>query len=153
MNTYISFPNFNGNGLHIGIVYTRFNEKIGKMELESCLDELNKLSVNKFDISITSVPGALEIGIALSHMIKTSKYDALIALGAVVRGETYHFEIVSNEVASVISNIILKTGIPIANGVLTVDTNRQGIARAFDKGCTCAKVAVEMANFIKKFGK
>ena len=98
------------------------------------------------DVMVATVPGALELGVALSHMAETFEFDALIALGAVIRGETYHFEVVSNEMATAITRISLETGIPIANGVLTVDTDEQAQARA--PGRDCAQVAVEMANLV-----
>jgi 6,7-dimethyl-8-ribityllumazine synthase len=141
-------PDFNGEGLHIGIVRARFNEEIGQAELAACLAELGRLGVDERDIMVASVPGALELGVALSHMAETFEFDALIALGAVIRGETYHFEVVSNEMAAAISRISLQTGIPVANGVLTVDTVEQAQARAMDKGRDCARVAVEMANLV-----
>ena len=98
------------------------------------------------DIQLVTVPGALEIGFALSQLAKTQEFDALIALGAVIRGETYHFELVANESASVITRISLDHGIPIANGVLTCDTDDQAFARTLEKGRDCARAAVEMAN-------
>jgi len=130
MNPYILTPDLNGEGLHIGIVRARFNEEIGQAELEACLKEL------------------AELGVALSHMAETFEFDALIALGAVIRGETYHFEVVSNEMATAITRISLETGVPVANGVLTVDTDEQAQARAAGKGRDCAQVAVEMANLV-----
>ena len=142
-----SHPDLNGEGLHIGIVRARFNEEIGQAELEACLKELAELGVDERDVMVATVPGALELGVALSHMAETFEFDALIALGAVIRGETYHFEVVSNEMATAITRISLETGIPIANGVLTVDTDEQAQARAAGKG-DCAQVAVEMANLV-----
>ena len=146
MNPYIVTPDLNGEGLHIGIVRARFNESIGLTELEACLQELEALGVDERDVTVLSVPGALELGITLAQMAETGEFDALIALGAVIRGETYHFEVVSNESAAAISRIALETGIPVANGVLTVDTDEQAQARAAGKGADCAQVAVEMAN-------
>lgn len=148
MNPYILTPDLNGEGLHIGIVRARFNEEIGQIELQACLEELANLGVDERDVMVTTVPGALELGVALSHMAETFEFDALIALGAVIRGETYHFELVSNESAAAIARIALETGIPVANGVLTVDTDEQAQARAVGKGADCAKVAVEMANLV-----
>ena len=138
----------NGEGLHIGIVRARFNEDIGMMELDACLQELADLGVDERDIMVISVPGALELGVTLARMAETLEFDALIALGAVIRGETYHFEIVSNESAAAISRIALETSIPIANGVLTTDTDEHAEERASDKGRDCARCAVEMANLI-----
>ncbi len=148
MNPYTLSPDLNGEGLHIGIVRARFNEPIGQAELESCLAELAELGVDERDVMLVSVPGALELGVALAQMAETFEFDALIALGAVVRGDTYHFEIVSNESASAISRVSLETGIPVANGVLTTDTDEQAQARAAEKGRDCARSAVEMANLV-----
>ncbi|RTZ39997.1 6,7-dimethyl-8-ribityllumazine synthase [Candidimonas sp. SYP-B2681] len=148
MNPYTLSPDLNGEGLHIGIVRARFNEPIGQAELESCLAELAELGVDERDVMLVSVPGALELGVALAQMAETFEFDALIALGAVIRGDTYHFEIVSNESASAISRVALETGIPVANGVLTTDTDEQAQARATEKGRDCARSAVEMANLV-----
>jgi 6,7-dimethyl-8-ribityllumazine synthase len=138
----------NGEGLHIGIVRARFNEDIGLIELDTCLQELEALGVDERDIMVVTVPGALELGVTLARMAETFEFDALIALGAVIRGETYHFEIVSNESASAIARVALETGIPVANGVLTTETDEQAEARAADKGRACAQCAVEMANLV-----
>ncbi|WP_322995494.1 6,7-dimethyl-8-ribityllumazine synthase [Castellaniella sp.] len=148
MNPYVMTPDMNGEGLHIGIVRARFNAEIGEAELQTCLDELAALGVDERDIMVASVPGALELGVALAQMAESFEFDALIALGAVIRGETYHFEIVSNESASAISRVALETGIPVANGVLTVETDEQAQTRAADKGRDCARAAVEMANLV-----
>jgi 6,7-dimethyl-8-ribityllumazine synthase len=148
MNPYTLSPDLNGEGLHIGIVRARFNEEIGQAELEACLEELAKLGVDDRDVMLVTVPGALEMGVTLAKMAETFEFDALIALGAVIRGETYHFEIVSNEMAAAITRISVETGIPIANGVLTTDTDEQAEARAPGKGRDCAQVAVEMANLV-----
>ncbi len=148
MNPYVMTPDMNGEGLHIGIVRSRFNAEIGEAELQTCLDELAALGVDERDIMVVSVPGALELGVTLAQMAETFEFDALIALGAVIRGETYHFEIVSNESAGAISRIALETGIPVANGVLTTDTPEQAMSRAADKGRDCARAAVEMANLV-----
>ncbi|NYT75432.1 6,7-dimethyl-8-ribityllumazine synthase [Alcaligenaceae bacterium] len=148
MNPYVLTPDLNGEGLHIGIVRARFNEEIGQTEIEACLAELAELGVDERDIMVVSVPGALELGVTLAQMAETFEFDALIALGAVIRGETYHFEIVSNESASAISRVALETGIPVANGVLTTDTDEQAQARAAEKGRDCARTAIEMANLV-----
>ena len=100
-----------------------------------------------YDILLTTVPGALEIPLALQKLGESGEFDALIALGAVVRGETYHFELVSNESGAGITRVGLDLGIPIANGILTVDTDEQASARVVQKGKDCALAAVEMANF------
>ena len=114
-----------GTDLRIGIVVARFNEYAGRGEFDSCMDELRKLGVMDEDVTKISVPGALEIPLALQKLAQTDEYDALIALGAVIRGETYHFEIVSNESAAGIMRVSLDFEIPIANGVLTSNDDEQ----------------------------
>ncbi|HEX2518339.1 MAG TPA: 6,7-dimethyl-8-ribityllumazine synthase [Castellaniella sp.] len=148
MNPYVMTPDMNGEGLHIGIVRARFNAEIGEAELQTCVAELATLGVDERDVMVVSVPGALELGVTLAQMAETFEFDALIALGAVIRGETYHFETVSNESAAAISRVALETGIPVANGVLTAYTEEQAQVRAADKGRDCARVAVEMANLV-----
>ncbi len=148
MNPFTLAPDLDGEGLHIGIVRARFNEQIGLTQLEACLDELGKLGVDERDVMVVSVPGALEMGVTLAQMAETFEFDALIALGAVIRGDTYHFEIVSNESASAISRVALETGIPVANGVLTTENEEQAQARAEEKGRDCATAAVELANLL-----
>ncbi len=148
MNPFTMAPDLDGEGLHVGIVRARFNEEIGRTQLDACLQELARLGVDERDVMVVSVPGALEMGVSLAQMAETFEFDALIALGAVVRGETYHFEIVSNESASAISRISLETGIPVANGVLTTETMDQARERAQEKGRDCAAAAVEMANLL-----
>ncbi len=148
MSPYTISPDLNGEGLHIGIVRARFNETVGLTELDACLLELQELGVDERDIMIVTVPGALELGLTLAQMAETLEFDALIALGAVIRGETYHFEIVSNESAAAISRVGLETGIPVINGVLTTENEAQADDRASGKGRDCAQAAVEMANLI-----
>jgi len=148
MSPYTISPDMNGEGLHIGIVRARFNEEVGMTELDACLRELAELGVDERDIMVVSVPGALELGVTLAQMAQTHEFDALIALGAVIRGETYHFEIVSNESAAVISRVALETGVPVINGVLTTENVAQADERASGKGRDCAQAAVEMANLI-----
>jgi len=151
MNPLTLPPDLNGAGLRIGIVRARFNEEIGQAELDAALAELAACGVDEADVMVISVPGALELGAVLSQMAQTYEFDALIALGAVIRGETYHFEIVSNESAAAISRVAHETGIPVLNGVLTTDTDAQAQARAPEKGRDCARGAVEMANLMAKF--
>jgi 6,7-dimethyl-8-ribityllumazine synthase len=139
-----------GTELRIGIVRARFNEDIGLAELEACRVHLMELGVHDDDITVVSVPGALEVPLLLRELAATDDFDALIALGAVIRGETYHFEIVSNESASGITQVQLDTGIPVANGILTVDTDEQAMLRAPVKGKDCAEAAVEMANLLRR---
>ena len=140
-----------GTDLRIGIVVARFNEYAGRGEFEACLDELKKLGVLEEDVTKVSVPGALEIPFALQKLAQTDEYDALIALGAVIRGETYHFELVSNESGAGISRIALDYDIPVANGVLTTENDEQCEERIDMKGRDCARCAVEMANLAKEF--
>ena len=140
-----------GEGLRVGIVRSRFNEKIGVAMLEACKKRLAELRVTA--LTVISVPGALETPLALQKLANTEKYDALIALGAVVRGETRHFEIVADESASGLMQVQLDSGIPVANGILTTDTEEQAQARAVQKGKNCAEVAVEMANLGKNIVK
>jgi 6,7-dimethyl-8-ribityllumazine synthase len=137
-------PGSNGEGLRIGIVRSRFNEAIGSAMLEACRERLAELRVAS--VTEISVPGALEAPLALQKLANTGKYDALIALGAVIRGETYHFEIVADQSASGLMQVQLDGGIPVANGILTTDDEKQAQARAAQKGRDCAEVAVEMAN-------
>jgi 6,7-dimethyl-8-ribityllumazine synthase len=148
MSPFTLEPDMNGEGLHIGIVRARFNEEIGLIELDTCLQELEALGVDERNIMVITVPGALELGVTLARMAESYEFDALIALGAVIRGETYHFEIVSNESASAIARVALETGIPVANGVLTTETDEQAEERAAEKGADCARCAVEMANLV-----
>ena len=148
MTPYTLFPDMNGEGLHIGVVRARFNENIGMTELDACLAELAELGVDERDVMVVTVPGALELGLTLAKMAETYEFDALIALGAVIRGETYHFELVSNESGAAITRVALETGIPVINGVLTTETDEQAEVRAADKGRDCARAAVEMANLV-----
>jgi len=140
-------PDLSGAGLRVGIVRSRFNEEIGLAMLKACSARLKELGVTS--VRTESVPGALEAPLALQKLASTGHYDSLIALGAVIRGETYHFEVVSNESACGLMQVQLDTGIPIANGILTVDTEEQAEKRAAGKGRDCAAVAVEMANLAK----
>ena len=142
-------PNLAGAGIRVGIVMARFNLNIGEGLLSACTDELLDLGVARADIRIVTVPGALEIPLVLQTMANSGKYDALVALGAVIRGETYHFELVSNEMGAGVTRIGLDTGLPIANGVLTTEDDDQAIARMREKGADCARAAVEMANLLK----
>ncbi len=141
--------NLDGKGKKIGVVLSRFNSNIGDGLLAACYAELLKLGVNKDDIRIATVPGALETPLILQHMALSEKYDALIALGAIVRGETYHFEVVSNESARGISEVQLNTGIPVANAVLTTEDDDQALVRMQIKGAEAAQVAIEMANLVR----
>jgi 6,7-dimethyl-8-ribityllumazine synthase len=137
-----------GEGLRVAIVQARFNESIGNAQREACIQTLLSLGVDQNDILVATVPGALEIPLTLSQLAETGRFDALIALGAVIRGETYHFEIVSNESAAGIARVAMEFHIPVANGVLTTETDEQAQVRAAEKGADCARVAVEMANLL-----
>jgi len=143
-------PNVEGKGLRIGIVVSRFNPEVGEALLAACTAALKKHGVLAPDIRVITVPGALEVPLALQKMANTGNYDALIALGAVIRGETYHFEIVANESASGITTVALDTGVPVANGILTTDNDDQAAVRVSQKGADCAAAAIEMANLLKK---
>jgi 6,7-dimethyl-8-ribityllumazine synthase len=137
-----------GEGLRIGIVQARFNADIGHGLLSSCLAELKRLGVSDEDILHITVPGALEVPLALQKMAETQQFDALIALGAVIRGETYHFELVANESGAGITRIGLDYGMPVANAILTTENDEQAEARMAEKGADAARVAVEMANLL-----
>jgi 6,7-dimethyl-8-ribityllumazine synthase len=139
-----------GPGLRIGIAVSRFNSDIGDGLLSSCTAALVRHGVSADAITIVGVPGALELPLALQRMAHSGHYDALIALGAVVRGDTYHFEIVANESASGITAVQLDTGVPIANGILTTNNDDQALARMMQKGAECASAAIEMANLLRK---
>jgi 6,7-dimethyl-8-ribityllumazine synthase len=138
-----------GKGLRIGIVISRFNQDVGEGLLSACTAELLALGVSPDLIRIASVPGALEIPLVLQRLARSGKFDALVALGAVIRGETYHFELVSNEMAAGITRVTLDHALPIANGVLTTEDDNQALARTQEKGRDCARAAVEMANLQK----
>lgn len=142
--------NLNGKGKKIGIVLSRFNSEIGDGLLNACHQELLTLGVNAQDITIATVPGALETPLVLQHMALREKYDALIALGAIIRGETYHFEVVANESARGIAEVQLNTGIPVANAVLTTENDEQAVARMHIKGAEAAQVAIEMCNLVSE---
>ena len=142
-------PNLDGTGLRVGIVMSRFNIDVSEGLLSACTTALLKMGVSAGDIRIATVAGALEISLVLKKMAESGKYDALIALGAVVRGETYHFEVVSNESASGIMRVGLDAGIPIANAILTTDTEHQATARMSEKGTEAARVAIEMVRLLQ----
>lgn len=135
-----------GADLRVGIVQARFNPAICDGLREACLAELRALGVAEADTLLCSVPGSLEIPAVLLQLGRSGEFDALIALGAVVKGETYHFEVVCNESAAGVSRVALELGIPVANAILTTYTEEQALARAAEKGAEAARVAVEMAN-------
>lgn len=143
--------NLSGAELRIGIVMSRFNSEIGAGLLDACIEELITREVQESNILLTTVPGALEIPLILQKMAFSDQFDALIALGSVIRGETYHFEIVSNESAHGLAAVQLDAEIPIANGILTTNTTEQAISRMKQKGLEAARTALEMANLHIKF--
>jgi len=139
-----------GEGLRIGIVRARFNDALTNKLASACLSELDRLEVDPGDIKHVNVPGALEIPVALKAMAESGDFDALIALGCVIRGETYHFELVANESAAGVMRVSLDSQLPVANAILTVETEAQAWARAEEKGRDAARVAVEMANLLEE---
>lgn len=141
--------NLNGAGLKVGIVMARFNLPVCEGLLSSCVAELKRLGVADADMTIANVPGALEVPLVLQTMAQSGSFDALVALGAVIRGDTYHFEVVSNDACRAIMEVQLDTGMPIANGILTCETDEQAEGRMREKGRDCAQAAVEMANLHK----
>jgi len=142
-------PNLDGAGLRIGIVMSRFNVDICEGLLAACTHELRKHGVKPTDTLLASVPGALEIALAARKLAVTGRFDAICALGAVIRGETYHFEVVSDQSAAALARVQLDTGVPVANGVLTTDDEYQAEARMSVKGAEVARVAIEMANLLR----
>ncbi len=140
--------NLDGSGVRIGIVQARFNEHITRALWASCQDELLALGVQEEDILHATVPGALEVPVALARMAESGEFDALIALGAIIKGDTYHFELVCNESAAGVTRVSLDHGIPIANAILTTYTEEQAEIRTLDKGADAARAAVEMANYM-----
>ncbi len=142
-----------GDGLTVGIVMSRFNPDICEALLAACTTELQRLGVADCDIEIATVPGALEIPLTLQTMAQSDRFDALVALGAVIRGETYHFEVVSNDSCRAVMEVQLDTGIPIANGILTCEDDDQALARTQQKGSDCAQAAIEMANLLRAIGE
>ena len=138
-----------GAGLRIGIVRARFNDAVTRQLEQSCLAELAELGVADKHITRLDVPGALEIALALKALAESDDFDALVALGCVIRGETYHFELVCNESGAGVTRVALDHQVPIANAILTVENEAQAWARAADKGRDAARVAVEMANLLE----
>ncbi len=139
-----------GQELHIGIVQARFNEGVTAKLVQSCVAELRALGVADEHITHVTVPGALEIPLALAALADSERFDALVAVGCIVRGETYHFELVANESGAGVSRVALDHRIPIANAILTVESEAQAWARADEKGHDAARVAVEMANLMEE---
>lgn len=139
----------NGTDLRVAIVQARFNAAITDRLAEACTEQLVALGVERKHILHVSVPGALEVPIALQVLAEANDHDALVALGCIIRGETYHFELVANESGAGVSRVSLDHGVPIANAILTVENEAQAWARAEEKGRDAARVAVEMANLLE----
>ncbi len=148
--TALSGQRLNGKKLTIGMVQARFNEPITSELARACKAELLELGVAEKNIDLLQVPGALEVPVALMAMAEKLRYDALIALGCIIRGETYHFELVANESGAGVSRVALDYQVPIANAILTTENLEQAIARQTDKGRDAARVAVEMANLLEE---
>ncbi len=138
-----------GKELSIGLVQARFNASVTDALAQACKEQLLELGVNAEDITHVTVPGALEIAVALQALAETEKFDALVAVGCIIRGETYHFELVANESGAGVSRVALDYGVPIANAILTTESLDQAVARQVEKGRDAAYVAVEMANLME----
>ena len=141
-----------GKGLSIGIVQARFNESVTNALAVACKAELAVLGVDGKNIDHVTVPGALEIPVALQAMAEKGGYDALVALGCIIRGETYHFELVANESAAGVTRVSLDYQLPIANVILTTENMDQAIARQTDKGVDAARVVINRANLLDDLG-
>jgi 6,7-dimethyl-8-ribityllumazine synthase len=140
----------NGKKLTIGIVQARFNEPVTNALANACKAELMLLGVPEKHIELVQVPGALEIPVALLALAEKMKYDALVAIGCIIRGETYHFELVANESSAGVSRVALDYQLPIANAILTTENLAQAVTRQTDKGRDAARVAIEMANLLEQ---
>lgn len=143
---YVS--NVRGEGRRVAVVLSRFNPDVGDGLLSGALRGLREAGVGERDIAIATVPGALEIPLVAQRLAQSGEYDAIVALGAVIRGETYHFEIVANESAAGLASVQLEFGIPIGNGVLTTENDAQALARAEVKGFEAAQAALELSNLL-----
>jgi 6,7-dimethyl-8-ribityllumazine synthase len=138
-----------GVGRHVGIVLSRFNPGIGDLMLAGALRAIKEAGVAERDVTVATVPGALETPLTLQRLAQSGDFDALVALGAVIRGDTYHFEIVANESARGVAEVQLEFGIPIGNGILTTDTDEQALLRAETKGYEAVQAALELANLLE----
>jgi len=145
-----------GEGLKFGVVVSRFNEFVTRKLLDGAQDALLRHGVSQGDIDIAWVPGSFEIPLIVGKLARTKKYDAVICLGAVIRGETPHYEYIATEVTKGIAKIGLETGLPITYGIITADSLEQAIERAGtkagNKGFDAAVDAIEMANLLKSMG-
>ena len=137
-----------GHDLRVGIVQARFNDELTSRMAALCIEELKTLGVLAQNIQHVTVPGALEVPVVLQAMADSKRFDALVALGCIIRGETYHFELVSNESGAGVTRISLDHHVPVANAILTVENQAQAEARAEEKSRDAARVAVEMANLL-----
>lgn len=137
-----------GHDLRVGIVQARFNDELTSRMAALCIEELETLGVLAQNIQHVTVPGALEVPVVLQAMADSKRFDALVALGCIIRGETYHFELVSNESGAGVTRISLDHHVPVANAILTVENQAQAEARAEEKSRDAARVAVEMANLL-----
>ena len=144
-----SAPDLDGQGLRVAIVQARFNEPLTARLVQACRAELAALGVDDDDIAHVTVPGALEVPLALATLAGSERFDALVAIGCIIRGETYHFELVANESGAGVTRVGLDHRIAIANAILTVENEAQAEARADDKGRDAARVAVEMARLMQ----
>jgi 6,7-dimethyl-8-ribityllumazine synthase len=139
----------NGNRLKIGIVQARFNASVTDALTQACRAELIALGVAERDINVFTVPGALEVPVALQALAEKAGYDALVAIGCIIRGETYHFELVANESGAGVTRVSLDYQLPIANAIITTEDMPQAVARQEEKGRDAARVVVEMANLLE----
>jgi 6,7-dimethyl-8-ribityllumazine synthase len=143
----------NGSGLRVGVVMSRFNLDPSEGLLSYCVEELRKRGVSAENLLIVTVPGVLEIPLALYKMATGCRFDALIALGAVIRGETYHFEVLANECAAGIASVQRDTRVPVANAVIVTDDDDQAIARMHAKGADAARAVIEMTNLLRQLDR
>ena len=141
-------PSTDGAQRRVAIVQSRFNPEIGRGLLRGALRALKEARVPDERVTVVTVPGALETPLALQRLAQSGNFGALVALGAVIRGETFHFEIVANESAAGLASVQLEFGIPIGNGILTCDTDAQAAARMDAKGFEAAMAALELANLL-----
>ncbi len=142
--------NLQGKGMKIGIVMSRFNEDVVSQLLNACEQRLLALGVAADDITLATVPGALETPLVLQTMANSERFDGLVALGAVIRGETYHFEVVANESARGVSEVQLQYGVPVANAILTTENDEQALDRVAVKGAEAADVVIEMIHLLRQ---
>ena len=141
-----------GTGLYIGVVQARFNESITDALAQACRTELLALGVAEDHIDHVQVPGALEVPVALQALAEKGSYDGLVAVGCVIRGETYHFELVANESAAGVSRVALDYQLPVANAILTTENLEQARARQAEKGRDAARAVIEMCNLLDELG-